>query len=104
MRYDSAAALANHQKKFCVDGEYGSKAKLDSKLKASISPPTAGIETKAKAEATSLSANYLRDQVDRDRNKEMALELDRYKEERRKVKLEAMNKEGQYMQKYANCQ
>jgi hypothetical protein len=100
MKFDSSAALANHQRKFCLDGEYGSKAKLDSKLKAAVSPPTLdqGVNPD-KQRSNVLSSVYLRDQVDRDRNKEMAIELDRYKEERRKVKLESMSKEGQYMQK-----
>ena len=99
MKFDSTSALANHQKKFCLDGEYGTKAKLDSKLKQSVSPPTLAYVEQGKMKASAVAVDYLRDQVDRDRNKEMTVELERYKEQRRKVKLESMDKEGQYMQK-----
>jgi len=33
MRFDSAAALANHVKKFCKDSEYADKNKIEDRLK-----------------------------------------------------------------------
>lgn len=108
MKFDSTSALANHQKKFCTDGDYGTKAKLDQKLKSAISPPTVGDglttigNNKSKVGINKDKDDdkaYIRALVDVDRNKEMAIELEKYKEERRKLKLESMSKEGEYMQK-----
>lgn len=38
MKFESSQALANHQVKFCVDGDYGNKEKLEAKLRESASP------------------------------------------------------------------
>lgn len=98
MKFESTSALANHQKKFCTDGEYGTLAKLDEKLKRSaISPPTPAAV--AKGPTNSLAETHFREKVNQDRNQEMALELEKYKEERKKVKLESMNKEQKYLEK-----
>lgn len=99
MTFESTAALANHQKKFCVNGEYGTLAKLEDKLKASVSPATDGKPGRQQAATNSLTEKHFRENVDGDRNKEMVFELEKYKEERKRVKLDAMNKEEKYMQK-----
>lgn len=96
MKFENSSALANHQKKFCTDGEYGTLAKLDEKLKKSaVSPPTMA----AKPADNKLAEAYFRDQAGQDRNKEMALELEKFKDERKKLKLESMNKEQKYLEK-----
>lgn len=100
MKFENSSALANHQKKFCTDGEYGTIAKLDEKLKKSaVSPPTTTTVGMAKGPSNSLAENHFREKANNDRNQEMALELEKYKEERKKVKLESMNKEQKYLEK-----
>ncbi len=100
MKFENSAALANHQKKFCTDGEYGTLAKLDEKLKkSSVSPATVPLATTGTKAANGLEEAYFREKVGQDRNQEMALELEKYKEERKKLKLESMNKEQKYLEK-----
>ena len=100
MKFENTAALANHQKKFCTDGEYGTMAKLDEKLKkSSVSPATMPLVSASARPANGLEEAYFREKVGSDRNQEMALELEKYKEERKKLKLESMNKEQKYLEK-----
>lgn len=99
MKFENSSALANHQRKFCTDGEYGTLAKLDEKLKKSAISPSSVVLGGPKGPSNSLMEANFRDKVNQDRNQEMTVELEKYKEERKKLKLESMNKEQKYLQK-----
>lgn len=47
----------------------------------------------------SLLQTRLRERADLDINQDKAFQLERYKEEKKKIKLEQMNKEAEYMEK-----
>ena len=105
-RKSSKEGITFIREQFCTDGEYGTKPRLEEKLKLAASPPTNFNDpTRPK----SLTVNNLpnndlmeakfREKAGMDRNQEMAFELERYKEERKKIKLDGMNKEAEYMEK-----
>ena len=104
-----------------MDGEYGTKAKLEDKLRGSAAPPTLGITGNANGNKGSIAAggggigtSYLnpntntgsnglmeknyREKANQDRFQEMGNELEKYKEARKKVKLDSMNQEAKYME------
>lgn len=99
MKFENSSALANHQRKFCTDGDYGTLAKLDEKLKKSAISPSSVVFGGQKGQTNSLMEANFRDKVNQDRNQEMAVELEKYKEERKKLKLESMNKEQKYLER-----
>lgn len=81
---------------FCTDGEYGTSQKLDEKLlRSAISPPTVGPKK------NDLTEEYFKEKATINREKEMAFDLEKYKEERKKIKLENINEEAKFMEQYS---
>lgn len=85
---------------FCVNGDYGTKEKLNTILKNATAPPTVDAGTgQLPGGNNSLLQARLRERADMDINQDKAFQLERYKEEKKKIKLEQMNKEAEYLEK-----
>lgn len=85
-----------------MNGDYGTKEKLNSILKSAAAPPTIEPTTgQLPATNNSLLQARFRERAEMDINQDKAFQLERYKEEKKKIKLEQMNKEAEYLEKQA---
>jgi len=82
-----------------VTGDYGTKEKLDNILKTAAAPPTSSTANMQLGNNNSLLKEKLRERAEMDINQEKAFELARFKEEKKKNRLDSMNKEAEYLEK-----